>query len=489
MIRGACIVLGLAAVAGTALAGSVPVPAMRPSEAQLDRAESTLPAPLPGGHQPAPQTVNDRVAGDIINEMSSAQPAKPPIQAPVTATSAPAATQPQAAPVVMDARIGEHLDRTRFVIEISDPVQIRVFTLANPDRVVIDMPDVLWRLQNAEHPTGSGAVKSYRYGPFRPGDSRFVIDLNSPVTVAQPMVLPPSDGYGYRIVLDLFGTTQQKFEAGAGWPADLRAREAAAEKIATAQAPQAMVPSAIPAPQPAARKIVVIDPGHGGIDTGTTGINGMEEKDLVLDEGLRLGRLLARRGYTVHYTRDSDIFIPLTERVAISRADRADLFISLHADSNPDPHVNGLSIYTLSERGSDAEAAALARKENQSDIIAGVDLSQQDSPVASILIDLAQRDTINRSARFATAALTQLSRATDILPREPHRSAAFVVLKAPDVPAVLIELGYLSNPGDAAQMHTDQWRNHVAQAIADAVDRHFAPEPPAGTPGSEQAAK
>ncbi|MDE2631362.1 MAG: N-acetylmuramoyl-L-alanine amidase, partial [Alphaproteobacteria bacterium] len=152
----------------------------------------------------------------------------------------------------------------------------------------------------------------------------------------------------------------------------------------------------------------------------------------------------------------------------------ADLFISIHADSIHDPAVEGLSIYTLSEKGSDKEAAALAAKENQSDIIAGVDLSGDNSAVAPILIDLAQRDTMNKSSRFAETAIAGLSHATDILPRQPHRSAALVVLKAPDVPAVLIELGYLSNAHDTEQLKSPAWRDGVANAIAEAVDRHFA---------------
>ncbi|HEY0281309.1 MAG TPA: N-acetylmuramoyl-L-alanine amidase, partial [Rhizomicrobium sp.] len=179
-------------------------------------------------------------------------------------------------------------------------------------------------------------------------------------------------------------------------------------------------------------------------------------------------------GYTVYMTRDSDVFIPLRQRVKMARSWRADLFISIHADSIHDPSVDGLSIYTLSDKGSDKEAAALAAKENQSDVIAGVDLSGENSAVAPILIDLAQRDTMNKSSRFAETAIAELSHATDILPRQPHRSAAFVVLKAPDVPAVLIELGYLSNPRDAEQMNTAAWRSGVADAIARAVDRHFA---------------
>ena len=186
--------------------------------------------------------------------------------------------------------------------------------------------------------------------------------------------------------------------------------------------------------------------------------------------------MLTERGYTVHMTRDRDIFIPLPERVAIARKWKADLMISLHCDSNPDSSVNGLSIYTLNDGRSDREAVALAKRENQSDVIAGVDLSGGNSPVAPILIDLAQRDTINKSSRFAVTALEKLATATDILPRSPHRSASLAVLVAPDVPAVLIELGYLSNASDAAQMNKDRWRDGVAKAIADSVDRNFTPQ-------------
>ncbi|HTW35049.1 MAG TPA: N-acetylmuramoyl-L-alanine amidase [Rhizomicrobium sp.] len=406
------------------------------------------------GAQPLPAVNPDHVPDNLVDS------AIPP----------PGRSDAPSVPVVLSARVGEQPDRTRFVIELSDLLQLRVFTLTNPDRVVVDMPEVLWRLRSPDRPVGTGAVRAYRYGLFRPGDSRFVIDLNRPVAPAEPMVLPPEKGFGYRVVLDLFPTTDAKFAAAAGWPADLRNREAVAERLAEIPPPQT---AAEPPPLQSKARVIVIDAGHGGIDSGTIGVDGLLEKNLVLDEALRLKKILQKRGYVVHLTRDTDIYIPLRERVNIARGYQADLFISLHADSNPDASVSGASVYTLSESGSDKEAAALARKENQSDVIAGVDLSGENSPVASILIDLAQRDTMNRSSRFAEIAVTQLSQATDILPREPHRAAAFVVLKAPDVPAVLIELGYLSNAHDCAQMGTAEWRDATALAIAAAVDRNF----------------
>src|SRR3569833_1904454 len=412
-------------------------------------------------------------ADDLITRILKGQTAV----SPVTPKPAPGKPQARAVPIVMGVRIGEHADKTRFVIEVSDPVTFRTFTLRNPNRVVVDMPAVQWHMDDAPRPSGNGAIHAYRYGQFRSGNSRFVIDLNAPVSVAPPVVIPPSGGYGYRAVIDLVPATQDQFDRSAGWPDDLRAREAAAEQLAS------LPPAPSPARAPAEKRVVVIDAGHGGIDGGTSGVNGLMEKDLVLDEALRLGRELVRRGnYTVHLTRDTDIFIPLTERTRIARSWRADLIISLHADSNPNPDLSGLSIYTLSERGSDRVADALARKENQSDVIAGVDLGGGNSTVAPILIDLAQRDTMNRSSRFATGAIDELTRSTDILPRQAHRSAAYVVLKAPDVPAVLIELGYLSNASDAVQMNTARWRNGVAGAVANAVDRYFNPSTGAANP-------
>ncbi|MBV9570725.1 MAG: N-acetylmuramoyl-L-alanine amidase [Alphaproteobacteria bacterium] len=377
----------------------------------------------------------------------------------------PAADTASGLPVVLGLRVGEHADHTRLVLELSDPVRVGVFTLANPNRAILTLPEALWHPQNPDRPTGRGLVKAYRYGVFRGRESRLIIDLNGAASIRTPLILPPSGGTGYRVVLDLYPATQAQFEQASGWPADLREGGHAAD-LATLRGAES---------EPS-KKVIVIDAGHGGIDAGTTGVNGSREKDLVLDEARRLARALQRRGYRVHLTRDTDVYVPLRQRVSIARSYDSDLFISLHADSNPDEAMAGASVYTLSERGSNREAAALALKENQSDIIAGVDLKGQDQTVSHILIDLAQRETINRSIRFAQTVVSQLGRATDVIARDPHRSAAFAVLKAPDVPAVLIELGYLSNGKDCSRMATASWRAGVASAIAAAVDRQFEPE-------------
>jgi len=384
------------------------------------------------------------------------------------------ASQPQQGheTVVMSARMGEHDDRTRFVVELSEPIAMRTFTLNNPNRVVIDMPSVKWHLDGPPRPGGFGAVRSYRYGTFRPGNSRFVIDLSQPVVVGEPMVLPPENGSGYRVVFDLFPTTQAKFDRTAGWPEDLRARYTAAQIAA--------LPTNPPPPQTRIKRVIVIDPGHGGLDPGTHGGDGANEKDLVLAVSLQLQRVLLARGYSVHMTRDSDIPVELGQRARIARSWRADLMISIHANWNTNPDIKGLSIYSLSDKGSDAEARALAKAENGADKLIGVDLSNDNSGVAPILIDLAQRDTMNKSSHFAELALAELRGETDILPHIPHRDAGFVVLKAPDVPAVLIELGFLSNPEEARKMQTDGWRARVGRAIAAAVDRQFMATAEAG---------
>ena len=390
-------------------------------------------------------------------------------------TGPPATATTPALPVVIGVNLVEGPNRARFLIEISDPVDVKVFTLTNPNRVVIDMPEVLWRGQGEARPSGRGAVRSYRFGLFRKGNSRFVIDLAAPAKIEVPQVLAPDGAFSFRLSIDLTPTTPEAFVSNSGWPDG--------NQIASAEPPRAATP---PPARTGGKRIIVVDAGHGGIDPGTHGVTGLQEKDIVLAVAKELRKTLEGSGrYATALTRDSDVFIPLRERVNISRAAKGDLFVSLHIDSNEQRSVRGASVYTLSESSSDRETQRLAEKENMSDVIAGVDLRGENSPVATILIDLAQRDTMNRSARFAETVVTSLPTATLVRPTTPHRSAGFAVLKAPDVPAVLIELGYLSNAKDEAEMATPAWRARVAQAIAKAIDSHFSVETAA--PGRQAA--
>ena len=219
--------------------------------------------------------------------------------------------------------------------------------------------------------------------------------------------------------------------------------------------------------------MVVIDAGHGGQDPGTIAISGKYEKDIVLAVAHELRRQLRATGrYRVALTREKDVFIPLRERVAIARAKGADLFISLHADSIASRQVRGLSVYTLSDRASDREAEMLAQRENQADAIVGMDLSVQSADIANILINLSQRDTMNLSRRFAGLVVDRMDKSVPVL-AVPLRSAGLAVLTAPDVPSVLVELGYLSHPQDAKLLATDNHRRRLAGSLLRAVDGYF----------------
>ena len=229
----------------------------------------------------------------------------------------------------------------------------------------------------------------------------------------------------------------------------------------------------------------MVDPGHGGIDSGTKSGHGQDEKDIVLAFGLMLRDKLLKTGkYRVAMTRSDDTFIPLDERVRFARARKASLFISIHADSIPrsEGQAEGASVYTLSSRASDAEAARLAEVENKSDVIAGVDLTSEPNDVANILIDLAQRETKAFSLQFARNLVGEFKTATR-LHQHPLKSAGFIVLKAPDVPSVLVELGYMSTKDDLVNLMSTNWRSRTADSVVHAVDEFFAPRV-AGTSGA-----
>ncbi len=359
-------------------------------------------------------------------------------------------------------RIGKHPDKTRFVVELSESADYSIFTLADPYRVVIDLPELTWNPASAAKTPEGGAINSFRFGLFRPGNFRLVLDLSGPATVDRDFLLPPSQGSGYRLVVDLKRVTRAAFMRG------VKSRMAAVPKVRT---PRPVV--AKPARRADNKKVVIIDAGHGGVDPGTIGVTGRREKDITLAFARELRDRMQRTGrYHVVMTRDRDIFVRLRDRVAKGRSSGGDLFISVHADSIKNRKVRGATVYSLSEKSSDAEAEALANKENRSDIIAGIDLTGESDEVTSILIDLAQRESMNYSATFANTLVPYLRKQAKVR-KNAHRFAGFVVLKAPDVPSVLIELGYLSNRQDEKFLSSRRSRGGMVKAIIAAVDHYF----------------
>lgn len=369
---------------------------------------------------------------------------------------------------VLGMRLGVHPDRTRFVMDLSQSLEPSIFTLDDPYRVVIDLPEVDWQIEGDE-PRGRGLVTGLRYGLFRPGNARVVLDLGAPAEIRDVSVLPPRDGYGFRLVIDLAETDRASFLRHAGWPAPNEAQAAATNLAVTPpQSPEV-------ADRGAGKPMVVIDPGHGGVDPGAHSQAGILEKEIVLETALAIAKELESSGrYRVRLTREGDSFLKLGERVEVARATTADIFISLHADAlTDDPSVGGLSIYTLSEKATDAEADALAHKENRADIIAGVDLRAEPDEVLQILIDLAQRQTLNQSIGLARAMSAEFGETVPLL-KNPLRSAGFRVLTAPDIPSVLIELGFLSNADDETRVTSKAWREEFAGVLTTALDRYFS---------------
>ncbi len=370
-----------------------------------------------------------------------------------------------AQPTVSAVRIGEHPDKTRFVMELSERPRYRVFTLPDPFRVVIDLPQVEWAgPPKGPRPTG-GLVSAMRFGLFAPGTSRVVLDVAAPVTVKGVFVLSPRNGYPHRFVVDVARVSRADYFAGA------RGRPILSDPP-LAPTRTALVPP--PKPKTDQRPTVVIDPGHGGVDPGARSITGVYEKKIALIYARELRRQLRAGGrYRVYLTRDKDIFLRLRDRVEAAQRLGGDLFISLHANNHKMRKIRGVSVYTLSEKASDAEAAALAAKENKADIIAGVDLSDQTEVVSKILIDLAQRETMNLSKQFANSLVGEVGQVTKLL-TNTHRFAGFAVLKSPSVPSVLVEVGYLSNRTEERLLRSKAHRVKVTAAIVKAIRSYFA---------------
>ena len=388
---------------------------------------------------------------------------------------APAATTAPAFPIASDARLAGDSKQTRFILDLDKTIPFRAFALSDPYRLVIDIPQVDFRLPSGTGIAGRGLVKAFRYGLVMPGGSRIVFDLTGPAKITNSTMLDAANGQPPRLVLELEETDPSTFKQvqAAETP---QLKPAITDQTAAIGPPQvAPVQTTKPASPPDSRPVVVIDPGHGGIDNGTRSGEEME-KNLVLAFGLALRDRLEKSGkYRVVMTRTDDTFIPLDDRVKIGRTERAALFVSIHADYLPhgEGDAEGATIYTVSDKATDAEAARLAESENRADAIGGVNLTQEPTEVADILIDLAQRETRTFSNRFAHLLMGEMKNTTR-MHKHPLKSAGFRVLKAPDVPSVLVELGYVSNKGDLAHLVSDSWRTKTVGSMAQAIDVFLA---------------
>lgn len=391
-------------------------------------------------------------------------------------------------------RFGAHPDKVRMVLDLSQTADFRAFALAGPSRIVIDLPAFNWKAGNITQSPGTH-VRGVRTGVLQAGISRVVIELDKTALVRSAFLLPAGNGQPTRLVVDYAPTTAAQFqkqkdivlgtlragEAVAGMtqpqtkpPPQAQAQNNEERRTFNSNTTQTLQPPPRKPVAAAEKPLVVIDPGHGGQDPGA--VNGSHrEKNVTLGTAKELKAQLEASGrYRVKLTRDNDKFIKLHERVRMARNAGADLFISIHADSIDKPSVRGASVYTLSDKASDEQTAKLAARENKADLIGGVDLSHEDKDVADILIDLTVRDTMNQSKFLANTVVATLQASSiKTLPRT-HRYAGFAVLKAPDIPSILVEIGFMSNDSEARALSTPEYRRTVAAALKNGVDAYFA---------------
>lgn len=386
--------------------------------------------------------------------------------------------------VAKDARVGGDLTRTRFVADLSETVDFRAFLLSDPYRVIVDLPEVKFLMPSGVGGEGKGLISAFRYGLFAPGKSRIVIDVVEPVLIDKAFVRAAEGDQPARLVIDLVRTTPEEFEKQRTRQTILRSMAPGNFQTSTEEF-DGKDKKGSAGKSGKSKPVVAIDPGHGGVDPGAISASGLYEKNIVfaLCQVLK-AKLEATGRYKVVMTRNEDVFLPLDARVEFARKEQADLLISIHADAldvrNPliggkmAREVRGASVYTLSEEASDEIAKYIAARENRSDILAGIELpSASDDDLASILIDLMHRETKNLSVSYARLLVDGLKGRTE-LTASPHRFANFRVLKAQDVPSVLLELGYLSNVEDERALTSDEWRSKVSAAIVESINAFFA---------------
>jgi N-acetylmuramoyl-L-alanine amidase len=391
--------------------------------------------------------------------------------------------------VAVDARASEAGGVTRLVFDLTAKVAVKAVLTERPDRLIVDLAQVNFQLDPAARrldPKGVGLIRSFRFGLFAPGKSRIVIDLTGPAALRGAEVASIAGGDPSRLTIELVRTDRAAFHAAVHRPPP--PTEAARTASPVDPSTVGSIGTAPPAAQSDPRPVVVIDPGHGGIDPGASGVLGAVEKTVVLDFASALAsKLSAGDRYRVVMTRRDDSFVSLADRVRVARDTDAALFISVHADTLSDASVSGATIYTASDRASDAEAARVAAAENQADEAAGLDPTPAPPEVSDILFDLTRRETrayAHQFQRTLTGYWSKIAR----LNRNPERAAGFKVLQAPDVPSVLLELGYLSSDKDARMLISPEWRAKATDTVASAVDRFFAARSASPSPGLGPAA-
>lgn len=361
---------------------------------------------------------------------------------------------------VRDIRLWAGPESTRVVLDLSGSARHSLLVLKNPERIVLDIPGVHMRANAHTTPAAAGSVKQVRVARGKRGDVRIVLDLAHAVR-AKSFLTAPNDHYGYRLVIDLAG-------AGAG---------------AGPAAVAATVPVKIEHAPPDTRDLIIaIDAGHGGDDPGAIGINGTREKDVVFAIAKELfQRVNGEPGMKAVLTRDGDYFVPLRERMQRARAQQADLFVSIHADSIQDRRVDGSSVYILSQRGASDEAARwLAERENAADLIGGVSLDDKDDVLASVLLDLSQSAALSASETAAEQVLRGLSQVGEVRKHQVQQ-ARFMVLKSPDIPSMLVETAYISNPQEERRLRAQSHQAKLAAAIHQGLRAYFYANPPSGT--------
>lgn len=350
--------------------------------------------------------------------------------------------------------------RTRVVVEFNREPDLKWFLLRGPHRLVVDLPETLFAF-DSDALDPRGLVSGVRYGNLDSGSSRIILSTEGPFTVEKLSLLENENSPGYRMVLDIVADSEAAFESA------LADQTATTGSTVTAGKSDRVGAARERSDRPFT---VVIDPGHGGIDGGAEAVNGTAEKNLTLAFARVLRDKLAASGrFDVFMTREDDLFLRLDERVRIARQHEADLFISIHADTIKLPRIRGATVYTISERASDELAQAAAERENLADQVAGIEIAEENQQVADILFDLVRRETHGFSMAFARALVDQLGRTIELI-NNPQRSAGFRVLRAPDVPSVLVELGYLSNATDVAKLENPEWRDKAAASMVGAVE-------------------